>query len=85
MEIADWRVRIDALDRQLAELLQQRCRCALEIGVLKRGGGLPVTESDREAQVLANAMHTAPGPLSPDRLRRIFSVIIEQMRAAQRY
>ena len=34
MEIADWRVKIDELDRRLVELISERARCAVEIGKL---------------------------------------------------
>ena len=45
--IEDWRRRIDAIDRQLLELFNERARCAIEIGRLKRAVGLPVYQPDR--------------------------------------
>ena len=32
MDIADWRKKIDELDRRLVELLSERARAAVEIG-----------------------------------------------------
>ena len=36
MTLSDWRRQIDEIDRKLVELLNQRSRCALEIGKLKQ-------------------------------------------------
>ncbi len=84
MDIAEWRVKIDALDRQLVELLNQRCRCAMEIGVLKRGSDLPIYEPLREKQVLAQVAKTNTGPLSDRALQHIFERIIDEMRTIQK-
>ncbi len=48
MDIADWRKKIDELDRQLVELLSERARAAVEIGRLKRDTSLPIYEPERE-------------------------------------
>ncbi len=40
MDIADWRKKIDDLDRRLVELLSDRARAAVEIGRLKRDTNL---------------------------------------------
>ena len=64
MDIADWRKRIDELDRKLVELLNQRAQCAVEIGRLKRHTNLPVYEPDRERIILENVCRLNRGPLS---------------------
>ena len=46
--LAEWRDRIDDLDRQLVALLSQRARCAQAIGELKRSTDLPIYEPNRE-------------------------------------
>lgn len=87
MTIGDWRVQIDAIDRELVALLDRRCRCAREIGRLKRSLDLPVYEPVREAEVLANvtaACHELGGGLNDAALRRLFERIIDEMRALQR-
>ena len=48
MDIADWRKKIDDLDRKLVELLNERAQCAHEIGKLKRNSAMPIYEPDRE-------------------------------------
>lgn len=85
MDIAAWRVKIDEIDRQLVELLNSRCRCALAIGQLKRHGSLPVYEPQREAAIMENVARNNTGPLSDRALRLIFERIIDEMRAVQKY
>jgi chorismate mutase len=83
MEISDWRVKIDELDRQLVELLSQRAHAAHEIGKLKRGAGMPIYEPDRERNVFNNVRGVNQGPL-PDRdLLRIYERIMDVMRQIQ--
>ena len=54
MDIAEWRRKIDELDRQLVALINERARCAEEIGKLKRNSSLPVYEPDRERIIFDN-------------------------------
>jgi chorismate mutase len=84
MDIADWRRKIDEIDRKLVELLSDRAYAAHEIGRLKRGLGMPIYEPDRERAVFENAKRVNRGPL-PDRdLLRIYERIMDVMRAIQR-
>jgi chorismate mutase len=84
MDIADWRRKIDEIDRKLVELISQRAHAAHEIGKLKRDIGMPIYEPDRERAVFENAAKANPGPL-PDRdLLRIYERIMDVMRQIQR-
>lgn len=84
MDIADWRKKIDELDRKLVQLLSERARAAHEIGRLKRNAGLPIYEPDRERTVFTNVQELNQGPL-PDRdLVRIFERIMDVMRNIQK-
>jgi|SRR5882672_121266 len=84
MDIADWRIKIDELDRKLVALLSERARAAQEIGRLKRNTAMPVYEPDRERIVLSNVQEANRGPL-PDRdLARIFERIMDVMRNIQK-
>jgi len=83
MDIADWRRKIDELDRKLVELLSQRAQAAHEIGKLKRNVGMPIYEPDREQSVFDNVRKVNQGPL-PDRdLLRIYERIMDIMRQIQ--
>jgi chorismate mutase len=84
MDIADWRTKIDELDRKLVELLSQRARAAVEIGRLKRDTSLPIYEPDREQVVFANVQKVNPGPLPGRDLVRIYERIIDVMRNIQK-
>jgi len=82
--LAGLRRRIDELDRKLVELLNERSKCALEIGKLKQEQHLPLYQPDREKEVLQNAEHNNPGPLTNAAIRRLFERIIDEARSAER-
>jgi chorismate mutase len=83
MDIADWRRKIDDVDRKLVELLSQRAQAVHEIGKLKAGAGLPVYEPDREKIVFENARKANGGPLPERGLLRIFERIVDVMRQSE--
>ncbi|HUK48394.1 MAG TPA: chorismate mutase [Terriglobales bacterium] len=84
MDIADWRRKIDEIDRKLVELISERAHAAHEIGRLKKSIGMPIYEPDRERMVFDNAKRANKGPL-PDRdLLRIYERIMDVMRTIQR-
>jgi chorismate mutase len=84
MSLADWRRRIDEIDRKLVDLLNERSKCALELGKLKQQANLPLYQPDREKEVLENAEQNNNGPLSDAAIRRLFERIIDEARAAER-
>jgi len=84
MDIADWREKIDELDRRLVELLCERARAAVEIGRLKRDTNLPIYEPQRERVVFENVQKMNPGPLPAQDLVRIFERIMDVMRNIQK-
>lgn len=84
MNLADWRRRIDDIDKKLVELLNERSHCALEIGKLKQAANLPLYQPDREKEVLQNAERSNPGPLTNAAIRRLFERIIDEARSAER-
>ena len=83
MEIADWRNKIDEMDRRLVELLNQRAQAAQEIGKLKRHTGMPIYEPQREKTIFDNVQSHNHGPLPAAQLRLVFERIIDVMRALQ--
>lgn len=84
MNLADWRSRIDAIDKKLVELLNERSHCALEVGKLKQAAKIPLYQPDRENEVLENAEGNNHGPLTDAAIRRLFERIIDEARAAER-
>jgi chorismate mutase len=83
MDIADWRKKIDELDRRMVELLNERARAAQEIGRLKRNTNMPIYEPEREKQIFENVRAINPGPLPNHELQHIFERIIDVMRKLQ--
>ena len=80
MTIEDWRAKIDAIDKQLLELLSQRASHAIEVGRIKSGKNIQVFDPERERQVIQNILRENRGPLNEDALRRIFERIIDECR-----
>jgi chorismate mutase len=84
MDLADWRKKIDAIDRDLVRLLNERARCVAEIGRIKRQDGLPIESSGREEKVFENVLSANQGPLDDSGLRRVFERIVEEGKRLQR-
>ncbi|MGO9517685.1 MAG: chorismate mutase [Candidatus Korobacteraceae bacterium] len=84
MDIAEWRRKIDDLDRRLVQLLNERAQCAHEIGKLKRNSGMPIYEPDREKVIFENIKRQNEGPLSEVQLRMIYERLVDVMRQIQR-
>ena len=83
MDIADWRKKIDDLDRRLVELLNARALAAKEIGKLKEHTNMPIYEPDREKVIHENVRKHNRGPLPDDDLKNIYERIIDVMRRLQ--
>jgi chorismate mutase-like protein len=84
MDIADWRTKIDELDRRLVDLLSQRAQAAHEIGKLKKTAGMPIYEPDRERSVFEKVRRENRGPLSDRELLRVYERIMDVMRQIQK-
>jgi chorismate mutase-like protein len=84
MSVEDWRRKIDEIDRKLVELLNERSRCVVEIGRLKKTDGTPLYQPDREQEVLAAAERANRGPLSEEAIRRLFERILDEARSVER-
>ncbi len=84
MSVEDWRRKIDEIDRRLVELLNERSRCVLEIGHLKKNDGVALYQPDRERQVLEAAERANKGPLSEAAIRRLFERILDEARSVER-
>jgi chorismate mutase len=84
MDIADWRKKIDELDRQIVELINARAQAAHEIGKLKRNTSMPIYEPDRERTIFENVQRANRGPLPESELRQVYERIIDVMRNIQK-
>ena len=80
----DLRRRIDAIDRRMVRLLNERAGFAIALGRIKQKRGLPIYQPAREEEVLGNVQMTNGGPLQADALRRLFERIIDESRRIER-
>ncbi len=78
------RERIDAIDEQLLDLLNQRAQIAQQVGHVKAETNAPVFRPEREAQVLRSVAERNSGPLKSDDVQTIFREIMSACRALER-
>ena len=79
-EIAKIRDRIDAIDCQLVELLNERAQCSLDIRHLKPQAHWGLYDPKREEEIFANVARCNKGPLFGENLRKIFANILDVMK-----
>ncbi len=77
------RVRIDAVDRELLQLLNRRAALALEVGEVKKVEGTVAFRPEREAQVIDGLKAVNPGPLQADSVAPIWREIMSACRALE--
>jgi chorismate mutase / prephenate dehydratase len=77
------RQRIDALDRELIDLLNRRARLAQQVGELKRSEGSPAFRPEREAEVIDRLKAINPGPLQNESVAPIWREIMSACRALE--
>ena len=81
----DLRKDIDRVDEVLVRLLNERARCACEIGQLKKELGVEIYQPEREKEVLQHVRTVATeGPLGPEAIGRLFERIIDEARRLER-
>ncbi len=66
------RQRIDELDRQIVELLNQRAEVVVQVGRIKNAGGAPIYAPDREKAILQKIRKINRGPLPEKTLLAIW-------------
>lgn len=76
MDLQAIREKIDSLDRELVEVLNQRLTLAAEIGRLKRSQGGQIYVAEREEAVLRKVGSQNQGPIKNEALRAIYREIM---------
>ncbi|SDM83483.1 prephenate dehydratase [Polaromonas sp. JS666] len=74
--LADLRVQIDALDRELLSLLNRRAQVAEQVGELKKREGTPFFRPDRVAQVIEQIQQANQGPLKNEHVAAVWREIM---------
>ncbi len=78
--IAELRSRIDEIDCQLVQLLNERARAALAIRELKPQVHWGLYDPKREEEIFANLAQCNDGPLYAENLREIYEAILHVMK-----
>ncbi len=79
------RIAIDAVDRHILDLLEERVRLVLAVGDFKRKHGLAVYDPERERSLLARLAAAARPPLDGDTIRRVFERLIDESRRIEQH
>ncbi|HOZ64013.1 MAG TPA: prephenate dehydratase [Burkholderiaceae bacterium] len=74
--LADLRVKIDAIDQQLLTLLNSRALVAEQVGEVKKREGTAFFRPDRVAQVIDKIQQANPGPLKNPHVAAIWREIM---------
>lgn len=83
-DLASIRVRIDALDERLVELLNARAELAREVGKAKAASGAPIFVPHREQEVFKRLSALNKGPLPDAALRGIWREVMSASFALER-
>lgn len=80
-KIDELRGKIDVVDRQLVEKLNERAELALKIRSLKAESKLPLYDPGREEEIFQKITSVNNGPLYDDDLRGIYEIILHTMKS----
>ena len=78
MDLSEWRERIDQLYKELLQRLNERMRCALQIGHIKKQHGQPIRDPEREQALLEKLKQYNEGPMRDEAIEDIFRRIIAE-------
>lgn len=82
-DISKYRSQIDALDKELLELLNQRAEAASHIGEIKKLTTSAVFHPQRERQVIQNLVSHNRGPLSEQSIEAIWREVMSACRSLE--
>ncbi|MGI9261152.1 MAG: prephenate dehydratase [Woeseiaceae bacterium] len=84
-DLSSIRERIDAVDRQIQELINERARYAQQVGISKGelAGAVDYYRPEREAEVLRAVLERNEGPLRDEEMLRLFREIMSACLAQQ--
>lgn len=78
------RQQIDAVDKQLLKLLNERAQFVLDLGRVKFAEGLKLFDPERERFIFEHVTTGNRGPLSREAVTRLFERIIDESRRLER-
>lgn len=83
-DLSELRVKIDSLDKQIVDLLNQRAEVSLGVGRYKAAHDEPIYKPFREQEVMNKIADSSPGPMPDKHLRTIYREIMSSSRHLQR-
>ncbi len=85
-ELDDLRVRIDALDQQIQDLINERAACARDVAGVKlaEDGDSHFYRPEREAEILRNISERNRGPMPAEEMVRLFREIMSACLALEK-
>ena len=81
-KLLDYRNKIDNIDRTILDLLNERAKCAIEIGKIKQVPSA-VYVPDRELEIINNLVKNNKGPLNKQDITGIYREIISVCRGME--
>ncbi len=84
MNLDELRKRIDALDSEILRCLNERARCAMEIGDIKRASNAVFYVPERERAVYDKLLRENQGPLTEAGIKAIYREVISAVRALEK-
>ena len=78
------RNRIDELDAELLELLNERAKCVMEIGAIKQKEQTEVVVPQREKELLDRLTLLNEGPMTERMVQHLFQEIIDTLKDLQK-
>lgn len=77
-ELSDLRSQVDQIDRKIVRLLADRYFLALKVLKVKRKLNLPVSDAERESQVMGNVVKLAKEfKVNPNYIQCVYRAIID--------
>ncbi len=79
------REKIDALDEQILNLINQRAKVAMEVGKVKQtvDASGPILKPEREADLVRRLQQLNSGPISPESIAAVWTEIISTCRGLE--
>ena len=84
MTLDELRQKIDALDGEILDRLNERARCAMEIGEIKRSTTAVYYVPEREKAIFEGLSRKNKGPLPEEAVRAIYREVISSIRALEK-
>ncbi len=78
------RKKIDELDVQILDLLNERAKCVLEIGRIKQQQQTSVVVPQREQELLSRMVALNQGPMTEEMVRHLYQNIMDTLKVLQK-